>query len=298
MVTGFEIYGAIGTFIALLNLARQGYESLAKTYGDYRKAGPHIVEVRRHCSNIYFIIQGWTRWWGFDVPMTDEMYKAYWGEDGWKQIGNQLAAVSIKCADLAAIIDKALPPTETYDQIPEEDRERARVRLNQRAPCTKRIDPPSSRLLRNLRQAIDPTISKCDTEKKVEEIHVLEEHITRATSTWKKAKYVLSSSENLRKHLKVLEEEFHELTQLVKTAWRLQHPKVDINTSSLNERYLVALTKARQFILQEAKEDRRATKALYSCCSSTQQAVKLDLSLLDTTGDSRSKRFHIFVPQV
>ena len=31
MLTGFEIYGAIGTSIALLNLARQGYESLAKT---------------------------------------------------------------------------------------------------------------------------------------------------------------------------------------------------------------------------------------------------------------------------
>ena len=297
-MTGFEIYGAIGTSVALLNLARQGYESLAKTYGDYRKAGPHIVEVRRHSSNIYFIIQGWTRWWGFDVPMTDELYKAYWGEDGWKQIETQLAAVSIKCADLAAIIDKALPATETYDQIPEEDRERARARLDQRAPPTRRIDPPSTRLLRKLRQAIDPRFSKCGTEQKVEKIHVIEEHISRVTGISKKAKYVLSSGENLRKHLKALEEDFHELTQLVETAWRLQHPKVDINTSTLHERHLVALTKARQSILQEAKEDRIATTALYGCCSSTQQAVKLELSLLDTTGDSRSKRFHIFVPQV
>ncbi len=298
MVTGFEIFGVIGTSIALLNLARQGYESLAKTYGDYKKAGPHMVELQRHCSNIYFIIQGWTRLRGFDVPMTDELYKAYWGEDGWKQIESQLAAVSIKCADLAAIIDRALPPTETYDQIPEEDRERARARLNQRAASTRRNDPPIPRPLRKLRQAIYPRISKRDTEKKVEEIHVLEEHITRATSTWKKAKYVLSSSENLQKHLKALEEDFRELTQLVKMAWQLQHPRVNYNTSTLNERHLAALTNARQSILQEAKEDRQATKVLYGCCSGTQQAVKLELGLLDTTGDSRSKRFHIFVPQV
>ncbi len=298
MVTGFEIFGVIGTSIALLNLARQGYESLAKTYGDYKKAGPHMVELQRHCSNIYFIIQGWTRLRGFDVPMTDELYKAYWGEDGWKQIESQLAAVSIKCADLAAIIDRALPPTETYDQIPEEDRERARARLNQRAASTRRNDPPIPRPLRKLRQAIYPRISKRDTEKKVEEIHVLEEHITRATSTWKKAKYVLSSSENLQKHLKALEEDFRELTQLVKMAGQLQHPRVNYNTSTLNERHLAALTNARQSILQEAKEDRQATKVLYGCCSGTQQAVKLELGLLDTTGDSRSKRFHIFVPQV
>ena len=298
MVTGFEIYGAVGTTIALLNLARQGYESLAKTYGDYRKAGPHIVEVRRHCSNMYFNIQGWTRRWGFDIPMTDELYKAYWGEDGWKQIETQLAAVSTKCADLAAIIDKALPSTETYDQIPEDDRKRAREYLDKRAPSTRRVDPSSSRLLKRIRQAIDPTASRCDIEKKVGEIRVLEEHITRATSPLRKARYVLSSGENLQKHLRSLEEEFDELTRLVKTAWRLQHPKLDYNTSTLNERHLAALTKARQSILQEAKEDRPGTMALYSCCSDTKQAVKLELSLLDTTGNSRSKRFHIFVPQV
>ena len=298
MVTGFEVFGAVGTSIALLNLARQGYESLAKTYGEYRKAGPHIVETRRHCSNIYFIVEGWSRFWGFDVPMTDELLKAYWGEDGWKQIESQWAAVSIKCADLAAIIDKALPPTETYDKVTYQDRQRVRACLDERAHSKRDIDSSSSKLLKRLRRAVDPRIRKCDTEQVVENIRVLEEHITRSTSAWKKAKYVLSFSEALQTHLKALKEEFDELQWLATTAWRSQHPRVDYSTSTLNDRHLVALTNARQFILEEAKKDRQATKALYGCCSSTKRALMVELSMLETTVDSRSKQFHIFIPQI
>ena len=64
MATGFEIFGAVGTCVALLNFARQGYESLARTYSDYRKAGPHILAAQRHCSQIYFTVQAWTTIWG------------------------------------------------------------------------------------------------------------------------------------------------------------------------------------------------------------------------------------------
>ena len=288
MLTGFEVYGAVGTSIALLNLARQGY----KTCSDYRKAGPHMVAAERHCSIIYFNLRAWIKTWGFDVPMTDELYKASWGEDGWKEIEAQLAAVSIKCADLAAIIDKALPSTETYQQISKDERKRIRAYLDQRVP------PAKPKLRERIRQAFDHRVPRLSTDSKVEEIRLLEKHISKSTSARRKVEYVLCSGENLEKHLKALEEDFNLLTRLVKSAWRRQHPSVDHRTSTLNERKLVALTAARQFLIEKAKEDRVATKALYKCCSSTKQSLKLELSLIDTTGESQIKRFHIFVPRV
>ena len=233
----------------------------------------------------------WSTTWGFDVPMTDDLYKAYWGEHGWKEIETQLAIVLIKCADLAAIIDQALPSTKTYDQIPENDRARARAYLDQRTPPTR---PVTRKMIKQIFARRSP---RHDMEQKVEEIRILEEHITRSTSAWKKVKYVLCSSENLQQHLKALQDDFDALKELVKTAWRLQHPGIDYRTSTLNKRHQAALTKACRFVIQEAKEDRLATKTLYSCCSSTKQALKLELSLFDTTEDSRSKRFHIFVPR-
>ena len=306
MVTGFEIFGAIGTCVALLNLARQGYESLAKTYSGYRKAGPHILITQRHCSQIYFNVQAWTTIWGFDIPMTDELYKAYWGEDGWNQIEYQLATVSIKCTDLAAIISKVLLSSETYQKIPEADSNRVRAKLDQRLPDQHLPDlrlpdqrlPLAKRMLRDrMRQAMYPNIPKFIKYKKVQEIRHLEEHITRSTSAWKKVKYVLCSCEKLQGHLQALQDDFERLKQLVETAWQLQHPDVDFKTSTWNEKRTAALIQSNLFLIQEAKKDRVATKELYSCCSGTRRAIKLEMSLLDQNGDSRSKCFHIFVPQ-
>ena len=297
MVTGFEIYGAVGTSIALLNFARQGYDSLAKTCSDYRKAGPNIVAAQGQCSILYFNIQSWAAIWDFDKPMPEELRKAYWGEHGWKEIKRQGAVVSIRCAELAAIIDKALPFNEAYAQISEDDQKQIRACLEQRAPPDNRA-PPTRHMPRTwMKSVVDPRFPWLETEQKVEEIRLLEKRIQRSTSARKKIKYVLSSSKTLEKHLEALKEDFDALKELADVAWNSQHPKVDHKTSTLNERHLAALTKAHSFLVQEAKKDRLAIKALCSCCSSTKQALKLELSLLDTSGESRSKRFHVFVPR-
>ena len=313
MVTGFEIFGAVGTCVALLNLARQGYESLAKTYSDYRKAGTHILAAQRHCSQIYFTVHAWTRIWGLHIPMTDELYRGYWGEDGWNQIEHQLATVSIRCADLAAIISKALPDTETYQKIPEDDVNRARKYLDKRLhdqpkPLVRptlrdkirqaiypRI-PSWDKRIRKEKVELDPTVPRLGEEEMVKEIRRLEEHISKSTSTRKKVKYVLCSSEQLQGYLQALEDDFKRLERLVDKAWRLQHPSLDYKTSTLDQKRMAALTRSRSFLVQEAKEDRVATEELYSCCSGSRRAVNFEMSLLDLTEDSRSKRFHIFVP--
>ena len=285
MVTGFEIFGAVGTCVALLNLARQGYESLAKTYRDYQDAGADILAAQSQCSQIYFIVQAWTTIWGFDIRKKDEFYKACWGEDGWSQIEYQLAVVSIKCADLAAIISKALP--ETYQKIPEDDVNRARACLNLRLPD--RCMSP--------RQRMHLTVLRLGKEEKVEEIRQLEGHITKSTTRWGKVKYVLSSSKKMQRHLQALQDDFDRLKGLVKAAWQLQYPDVNFKTSTRDERHLAVLRRLNLFLIKEAKEDRVATEELYSWCSDTRRAVKLEMSLLDSTGNSPSKRFHIFVPQ-
>ena len=291
MVTGFEILGAIGTCVALLNLARQGYDSLAKTHEQYRNAGSHIVKTQLRFSAIYFLIKARTTDWGFDIPMRDDLYKAHRGQDGWKQIEACLAAVHTSCADLAAIIDKTLPSIDDYDEFPESDRECARACLARRRP------PTRNRLRKKIHQAVKFKIRRAFAEPRVTGMRLLEQHITRTTSARKKIKYVLSSSEKIQAHIKQLNEDFNLLTRLVKTALRLQHPSLDYRTSTLSERSLVATTKARQSLVEEVREDRLSIKTLYGYCSKTRQALKLELSLIGTTGDSTSKRFHLFIPQ-
>lgn len=99
------VFGAIGTSIALLNLARQGFETLAKGFKEYAKVGRDILDIQRRIENLCFLIEEWKRFWFFDLPASDELLKAYWGQRGASLIANQLAAIDVKCEDLAAVFE-------------------------------------------------------------------------------------------------------------------------------------------------------------------------------------------------
>ena len=57
MATGFEVFGAVAAAIALLNLARQGFQSLAESLKQYKKYGSHIQDVVRRCDILYHNIK-------------------------------------------------------------------------------------------------------------------------------------------------------------------------------------------------------------------------------------------------
>ena len=307
VVTGFEIFGAVGTAIALLNMARQGFESLKKDYKDYKNYGQKVAKTHRSCEQMYYLIEEWSSFWDLNVQMSDDWYKAYWSERGWRLIQQQLAAVLIQCEDLAAIIDKALPE-HIFDQISEVDKERIERRLRERAQriqirlsgraqrASYRDAPhlhPLGRVARMLRNKFKNGVWATQTT----EIRVLEEHISNATTVRKKAMYLLSSYDQLQTYLKDLEEEFKKLERLAETAWRDRHG-TDYRVSSKTDKQVIALTETHRYVLREAKTQIEEVKALHHCCISTPDNLKLGISLLDgSPAEKKSKIFRIFVPQ-
>ena len=294
-VTGFEIFGAVGTSIALLNMARQGFESLKKDYKAYKNYGQSVAKSHRSCEQVYYLIEEWSSFWDLNVQRSDEWYKAYWNERGWEQIQQQLAAVLIQCGDLAAVIDKALPEN-NYSQISGADKIHIKRHFDERALRVPRQHHPdvhpTERFEGILRNGV-----KNDWAAKTIDIRVLEEHITNATTVRKKVMYILSSCDQLQTYLKDLEEEFKKLERLAKTAWRSRHG-TDYRVSSKSGKRIIALTETHKYVLREARADRMETKALHHCCISTPDNLKLELSLLDSSpAENKFKVFRIFVPQ-
>ena len=296
VVTGFEIFGAVGTSIALLNMARQGFEILKNGYKDYKNYGQNVAESHRSCEQMYYLIKEWSSFWGLNVQMSDEWYKAYWSERGWRLIQEQLAAVLIQCEDLAAIIDRVLPE-HIYDQISEVDKERVKRRLRERAQRAVCKDVPHLHPLGKVARMLRNKFKNGTWATKTTEIRVLEEHVSNATTLRKKAMYILRSYDQLQTCLKDLEKEFMKLERLAETAWRDRHG-TDYRVSSKTDKRIIALTETHRYVLREAKTQREETEALHHCCISTPDNLKLGIGLLDgSPAEKKFKAFRIFVPQ-
>ena len=297
VVTGFEIYGAVGTSIALLNMARQGFQSLKKDYKDYKNFGQEVAKTHRSCEHAHYLIEEWSKYWDLDERRSDELYRAYWGVRGWQLIEEQLAAVMIQCEGLASIIDKALPRN-IYDQIPRADRECIEARLHERAQRAESGDASHSQALVKVAQMLKNKVKNDGWKFKILDIHVLEEHITNATTPWKKANYILRSCDQLQTHLKNLDEDFRKLAELAEKAWRDRHG-TDHMALSMTDRQIIALSEKYKPVLREAKTHREETKALHHCCTTTPDILKLEMNLLDgAPAENQSKVFRIFVPRL
>ena len=227
MAESFVIYGAVGTAISLLNLARQGFDSLVKTYREFRDAGQTMNEIQRQFDNNSYLIQQWKDFWMIEEPTTDEELTVFWGDDGWHLIRQQLAAIDTKCKDLAKLL-KPFISTDHGHPISDHEWERARERIENRAPSEARV--------------------------------------TKFPSLGKKAKFVLKSSDKLRNYLERLHYNYDELLRLVDAAWRKKHPTVQWNISTHPQRWLIALEETRKPILRAAKMDRTEIIVLHSFC--------------------------------
>lgn len=65
---------------------------------------------------------------------------------------------------------------------------------------------------------------------------------------------------------------------------------------SKDDRQTIALTRLHMRALEEAREDRTGTKALYDCCAKTKEDIRLELNLLDSAEANSKKLFPLFVP--
>ena len=296
VVTGFEIFGAVGTSIALLDMARQGFESFKKDYKDYKKFGQKIAKSHRDCERVNFLIEELSIYWDLKDQMSDEWYKAFWGDRGWRLIQEQLAAVLIQCEGLAAMIGKVLPES-IYDQIPRADRKRIEARLHENARGADSQEAIHSQTLRRVTRILKKMIKNDAWKCKIQEIRVVEEYITYTTTPGKKAKYILGSCDQLETHLKDLEHDIKNLAELAEKAWRNRHG-TDHSASSRTDRQIIALSETHKPVLREARRHRDETKALHHCCISTVDSLKLEMSLLEgSPAENQSKVFRIFVPQ-
>lgn len=268
MAEAFVIFGAVGTTISLLNLARQGFESLVKTYKEFRDAGQTIVDIQRQFKNTCYLIKEWNKFWMIDDRTNDEELTAFWGDEGRDLIKNQLAAIDTKCEDLAAILNPCLSAVHG-NKLSDKEWERARRRLEKRALRRGHGNNQNSGLFF--------------------EIRILEEHVTNATTRGKKAKFVLKSSDKLREYLEKLQGEYDKLIRIVDAAWRSKNRKVDLNVSTQKERWLIALEETRRPIADAAIENRKEIMDLHHFCLGTMETLDLELNLLKAPTETNSQ---------
>jgi hypothetical protein len=217
MVTGFEVYGAIGTSVALLNLARQGFKILYDTYKDYQKVGHKIVRLQGDCNAVYFTIEEWRKSWGLHEKTSDDLYRAFWSERGWDLIQNQVAAIESDCADLAVLAHRSLRMTPNYNDIPKEFEERFREQLKTRAHGV-RSNPTNPNNPKEVSLSANGDAHHDTGMRRISKLHVLEKFVTTCTTPWKKAKFTLSQGEEIQTCLEALEKRFTKLRSLVNDA--------------------------------------------------------------------------------
>ncbi|MCJ1270603.1 hypothetical protein MMC22_010500 [Lobaria immixta] len=275
MAEPFVISGAVGTAISLLNLARQGFNSLVKEYKEFRDAGQTIYDIQRLFTNNCYLMKQWNDFWMIDAPTTDEELIAFWGEEGWRLIKQQLSTIETKCEDLAALLNPFLSANHGHPPS-DKEWERAQERLRTRALRKGHGNNQNSELFL--------------------EIRILEEHVTKATTRGKKAKFVFKSRQKLQNYLERLQLEYDELRRLVDAAWRGKHPTVQWNISTHQQRWLIALEETRSPIVRAARQNRKEVMDLHPFCLRTMEALDLELDLLkNTTGIPRIRCFHMII---
>ena len=136
-----------------------------------------------------------------------------------------------------------------------------------------------------------------EADRRLNEMQILEEHIRRKTRKRKKIKYVLSSGDQIKQHVEAIEGDFKRLQELVENAWGSQHDGIDFKNLTYPEKKTKSLTQTRSFVLKAAKQDVVQYQALYSCCSRSARALKLELSLFENATDPlKCKRLQFFMP--
>ncbi len=267
VVTGFEVYGAVASTIALLNFAQLSLRSLVEAKKEFQNFGPNTENVRHSCELLYLDVKNWSDFWGFHTLTTREEYAGFWGEDGWNVIEKRLDDITDKCADIIVMVVTSLPPTQTYDQIPKSDQERISAYLQRCTPHTKFAGHSRSRLFQKIWPRPLSEIKEYTRSRRAREQRILEENINRSTSAWKKIKYVLWSSKKLQIQLEAIKNEFGSLIKTTEMAWYSQHPGFDLKTLTHDERRVKALSRTRLFVLEDTKQDRVEYKALYGRCA-------------------------------
>lgn len=56
LAPGIETFDAVAGAISLLILAGQGFAYLSKTEKEDKKVGPHLADIKRDCTRLFFII--------------------------------------------------------------------------------------------------------------------------------------------------------------------------------------------------------------------------------------------------
>ena len=295
MVTGLEILGAIVAIKVLLTTEKEAFEGLVQNYQAYTEVGQRTVQVRDHFEQLDFILDSWVKVHGLDTNTTEELCRAFWGERGWILIRDVLAGIQTRYDDLRTIVDREFAAASTYNQLAEADLKRAQARIVKpsRWSSFKRFTHSGKAKCGNLERLPEDENKR---DKRIQELRVRQAHVNEATGVTAKIDFILSTSEKLEKRLRSLEEDVHRLKEVAKAAWELQHPGMDYQTP-YRRRHLAAFTRVQERVLQEARQMRTETKALYSCCSTDERALWLDIDLLEQNSKGQlCKCFHFHVP--
>jgi hypothetical protein len=111
VVTGFEVFGAVSGALGTLNLVRQLVDSISTFVKDWKDSGPKMLEIHDTFDTFIVRLETWrVRSWSIDAQFSDEVGKAYWGENGWRSIALQLGYIDKTVQDFLIVFEKAVDP--------------------------------------------------------------------------------------------------------------------------------------------------------------------------------------------
>ena len=115
MVTGFEIFGAVGGALGTLNLARTLFQYLYRTVQQYRKAGATLLDLNDSFDSFEVRLAIWADCWDVRDTTPDIFYVALWGPTGWRSMSRQLAAIDKTIEDFVKVLSKLVDPNDLRD---------------------------------------------------------------------------------------------------------------------------------------------------------------------------------------
>ena len=299
MAEALAIFGAISATIGLLNLARLGFIGLVKDCENYQEVGKKITIIQRQINGFQVRLKAWRGLWVCDGRVDEELLEGFWGKEGWQTIAHQLAAIDLRCLDIATILKPFAVETD-LDALSQNDRidalarveMHARTQSQEHGKLQKRNHIPDF-----VKRALAGKPQEETKEQKLIELRALAQHAQSSTSTKKKLKLVLRTGEKLEDQLRTLRSDWIDLESSVETFWTQNHSR-NWKTCTYSERETLALTTLYGYVLKEAVRNRIAIRTLHECCSRATTTVRLEIDLLKATdtGEGRRVRFPLLMP--
>lgn len=245
-MSGFEVFGAVGGALAVINLTQQLLRWLVKTGSELKDAGAQLLRYQKDFEAFVARLESWLKnRWHLTDKSTDEIYVEYWGTSNWISIKDQLTTIQHIMEDVSGTLSRLLPE-ETLRSLDEVHRE-----IIEKGRSTTWVDATNLAARSGL------------WAKAKEQRSCFVREIDKMTSRRAKARLVFCDSTRLSDDLTELNDRFTLLRSDAQDLYEEQHIYLPPNQSIQKRRRLAEAS----LVLRDALQTKLASEILYWACA-------------------------------